>query len=394
MYVHMRAYTARRMDLQRFTDTVVRHLKRNARTRSAQCDRRVRELSRDVTRQSVVYSNEHSQDTYLPRDAGVSVEQHALNLSYRTAEWYAQHLSDQASVTSTKTAPSVVFLTEDPDLRIRSAQQEDDAAGCVQVLTLAEYIDLHFPAHQTAKDLLDSLILARETAELAAAAAAAAAANAAGSAAADGSLASSATRTTVDVSTGYAHYLPKATAVAGVKSGMFLKGTLRVSKHDSQNAAHVTLGNEHIQRKVSSDDVLVAGEIDRNRAVHGDSVVIELFPRSQWRRQAERAPPAAQTSPGAANGADASGGEDDSSTTLVPTGRVVCVLETRGWRTFVATLHESDAEGSGSKVMGVPMDGRIPKIRFATRDRRALAGKRIVLRIDAWPADSRLPRGQ
>jgi exoribonuclease R len=59
----------------------------------------------------------------------------------------------------------------------------------------------------------------------------------------------------------------------------------------------------------------------------------------------------------------------------------------------VATLHVNDAAGTGTKVMGVPMDARLPKVRFATRDRRALAAQRIVLKIDAWPADSRWPQG-
>ena len=167
-------------------------------------------------------------------------------------------------------------------------------------------------------------------------------------------------------------------------------GHRRVSKHDSQHEAYVTFGNVHIQRKVSSDDVLIAGEVDRNRAVHGDHVAIELFPRAQWRRRDNTASSAAHTSAGDRSAGEA-GVESDSD--LVPTGRVICVLETRGWRSFVATLHENDAEGTGSKVMGVPMDGRLPKIRFATRDRRALVGKRIVLRIDEWPADSKWPRG-
>ena len=30
-------------------------------------------------------------------------------------------------------------------------------------------------------------------------------------------------------------------------------------------------------------DILISGNSDRNRAVHGDSVVVELYPKSLWK---------------------------------------------------------------------------------------------------------------
>ena len=33
----------------------------------------------------------------------------------------------------------------------------------------------------------------------------------------------------------------------------------------------------------SGSDILVVGGKDRNRAVHGDEVVVDIFPKSQWR---------------------------------------------------------------------------------------------------------------
>lgn len=30
-------------------------------------------------------------------------------------------------------------------------------------------------------------------------------------------------------------------------------------------------------------DILIVGAKDRNRAIHGDEVVVEIYPRSQWR---------------------------------------------------------------------------------------------------------------
>lgn len=80
-------------------------------------------------------------------------------------------------------------------------------------------------------------------------------------------------------------------------------------------------------------------------------------------------------------------------TQVVRTGQVVAVLQ-RNWRAYVATLQEGEAERhGGSKVLAVPMDPRVPKIRFATSNKAVLAGQRLVLRIHAWPVASRWPEG-
>ena len=152
----------------------------------------------------------------------------ALNQAYRTAEWYAQHMLEQSTSSSSSspssisaTTPPVVFLTEDPDLRIRSAQEDDGEArndsgssgsGRVAVLTMSEYLDQWHPKHVTAQALLDSLILAKEAA---AEFAAVELEKAAVRSASGEPLTSTTTRMITDPSTRYVHYLPKATAVAG-----------------------------------------------------------------------------------------------------------------------------------------------------------------------------------
>jgi len=45
------------------------------------------------------------------------------------------------------------------------------------------------------------------------------------------------------------------------------------------------------------------------------------------------------------------------------------------------------------KVLTVPMDMKIPKIRIATRQANKLANSRIVVRIDSWSVNSQYPDG-
>jgi len=44
-------------------------------------------------------------------------------------------------------------------------------------------------------------------------------------------------------------------------------------------------------------------------------------------------------------------------------------------------------------VLIAPVDKRLPRIRISTRHRDSLVGKRIIVAADAWPVDSKWPRG-
>lgn len=50
------------------------------------------------------------------------------------------------------------------------------------------------------------------------------------------------------------------------------------------------------------------------------------------------------------------------------------------------------AGGGGARAVSVlvqPVDRRIPRVRITTRQRDALEGKRLIVAVDAWPADSK-----
>ena len=53
----------------------------------------------------------------------------------------------------------------------------------------------------------------------------------------------------------------------------------------------------------------------------------------------------------------------------------------------------ADTTGRPARVLCVPVDRRLPKIRIQTRQAPALADQRLVVAIDAWPADSPYPLG-
>ncbi|KAK2567887.1 DIS3-like exonuclease 1 [Acropora cervicornis] len=115
-------------------------------------------------------------------------------------------------------------------------------------------------------------------------------------------------------------------------------------------------------------DILVPGMANRNRAIHGDIVVVELLHQSQWKGR----------SISIRNGEEdrkPSSGEEESD--AMPTGRV----ETQ------------ETRKTSGKVVVVPWDYRIPKIRISTRQVDSLREERIVVRIDFWEVDSMYPSG-
>uniref|UniRef100_M4AH06 DIS3-like exonuclease 1 n=1 Tax=Xiphophorus maculatus TaxID=8083 RepID=M4AH06_XIPMA len=182
----------------------------------------------------------------------------------------------------------------------------------------------------------------------------------------------------------FPEHLPAQVLEAGIKSGRFVQGTLNVSKHRAQNEAFVTSDGLSSKSPLSAG-VLVAGSKSRNRAVHGDLVAVELLPRVEWRGKVTA------LSEGLA---DERSGDDDEIKPM-PT-RVVGILQ-RNWRDYVVTFPPRDAAQTQSRaaqrVLAVPWDRRIPKVRISTQQADALQDHRVVVRIDSWPSTSLYPNG-
>ena len=56
----------------------------------------------------------------------------------------------------------------------------------------------------------------------------------------------------------------------------------KVNKYNSANEAYVRRCGVSGKTKDNESDILIVGK-DRNRAIHGDTVVVELLPEAQWK---------------------------------------------------------------------------------------------------------------
>ena len=81
---------------------------------------------------------------------------------------------------------------------------------------------------------------------------------------------------------------------------------------------------------------------------------------------------------------------------VMTTGRVVGVLQ-RNWGSYIASLprEEEDSmdKAAGKRILVIPFNRKIPKIRIMTTQYRSLQGHRVKVRIDAWPVNSQYPQG-
>lgn len=74
-----------------------------------------------------------------------------------------------------------------------------------------------------------------------------------------------------------------------------------------------------------------------------------------------------------------------------PRGRVIGVIR-RNWRQLCGSIRTEVPTPAGI-AMFVPVNRRVPKVRIHTRQKEALAGKRIVVAVDSWNVHSAYPDG-
>eukprot|EP00808_Paulinella_micropora_P001439 g37203.t1 len=195
---------------------------------------------------------------------------------------------------------------------------------------------------------------------------------------------------------------------AGVKSGTFYRGHLRVHKFNSLNCATVDLGSGVLldvqtgalvskndsQPRESTSQVLIAGQLHRNRALHGDEVAVELLPRAEWTSLEQHSRLGSHSWD--ASGAKSATVRPAGSEALRPTGRVVGVWSAN-CHALVATLQQEAKEGRGTgkdkHLLMIPMDPRYPRVRVPAVRSKQLAGYRVLLQVDEWPAFSKYPHG-
>ncbi|KAM9318542.1 DIS3-like exonuclease 1 [Pholidichthys leucotaenia] len=304
---------------------------------------RLRSLVKDPRHDCVLFSNEFQEYSYCPREKGESQEKWQTRCVYSAAVWYYNHLAGMINV---------VMITEDKE----AVAEYNSLNFGVYVISVQDYLKNFWPELQAAHDLYSSIFQALQEKE------------------GEGT------------EKEFSEHLPAEVLEAGIKSGRYIQGTLKVNKYQAQNEAYITTDGLSNKSTESVWKVLVYGRKQRNRAVHGDEVVVELLPKTEWRGKV--------TALTEGQGEDRLG--EDSKSSPMPTGRVVGILQ-RNWRDYVVTFPVRDGSQSQSRnsqrILAIPWDRCIPKIRISTQQADALQEHRVVVRIDSWESTSLYPNG-
>uniref|UniRef100_T1IWQ4 DIS3-like exonuclease 1 n=1 Tax=Strigamia maritima TaxID=126957 RepID=T1IWQ4_STRMM len=297
---------------------------------------------RDKNNKCIYFPNEFSFFTFKHRNPNESCSHWQTRNIYSAAVWYYKHLGGNMPI---------VLVTENE----QTINEYQNKSVEVFVLSLGNYLttfwpnltavhELYFSLNASLTDNLDSKNDEKE----------------------------------------YVEYLPQEILQNGISTGKYHQGKLRVNKHHAHLEAFLSISSSDSKSKVS--DILIPGMKNRNRAIHGDVVVVELLPRTEWKGKIQTLNEGIK---------EKDNGESTQLTESKPSGKVVGILQ-QYWRNYVATV-PNDANCAsrrpGDSVLVIPYDYRIPKIRIFTRQIDTLINQRIIVRIDSWKVSSQYPNG-
>ncbi|XP_037390155.1 DIS3-like exonuclease 1 isoform X1 [Pygocentrus nattereri] len=304
---------------------------------------RLRALLKDPRHDCILFANEFQQYSYCPREKGETQEKWHTRCVYHAAVWYYNHLAGLRPV---------VMITEDEDAIKEYGSQNSG----VYVISTQEYLESFWPDLQAARELYASIAQALQE------------------------------RESEGAEKEYTEHLPAEVLEAGIKSGRYIQGTLSVNKHRAQHEAFVRFEGSSNKNTELNSDILISGGKHRNRAIHGDVVAVELLPHSEWKGRT--------TALTEGQGEERAG--EDTQSQPMPTGRVVGIVQ-RNWRDYVVTFPPREELKSQSrnsqKILVIPWDYRIPKIRISTQQAEALQDHRVIVRVDSWDSTSLYPNG-
>ena len=339
--------------------TVLEELK----NRSLPLYNRLIALTKSEEKRFYLFFNEFRAETYVRREEGESINDRNDKAVRRAAQWYAEHLPK-------KKCPAIAVLTDDRENRRKAI------AEGVTAMSLTDYVS----GLEDADRLLDMVSETRQSQE---------------SRAPQGELL-------------YPEYYTMSKMMTGIKAETLHKGIFHVSPYNYlEGTVHVPAFDKPL---------LILGRESSNRSVSGDSVVVEVLPKDQWKAASTKIveEETLDKNDNAENEEDEVVVTDKERKALQdevrkahisgaearaqPTARVVGVAK-RNWRQYVGTVDAGSAGTSASQgrrqqtVFLIPMDKRIPKIRIRTRQANELVGKRILATIDSWDRDTRYPVG-
>ncbi|VEU21265.1 DEKNAAC102143 [Brettanomyces naardenensis] len=331
------------------------------RNRSYPIYMRLRSLSKNEEKRFVVFHNEFKSATYLPRKKGETMNDYNDRLIRQSAKFYDEHLKSYGI--------STILLTGDRDNR------EKARADGIKAMTVPEYVSL-LPNSAELQDMLPSK---------------------------EGF-------STNYKEIKYPDYHSAARLIGGVRNGSLHQGIINVSSYNFLEGS--------ISVPSLPKPLLILGRENLNRAFNGDTVVVEILPKSKWRKPSTEIVDEEVINKNEvgddeeseviitdqerrilAQEAVKAQGTDDEQKKVVPTGRVVGIIK-RSWRLYVGQLSPNSVDknrvsgGNATKsCLVILMDRTLPKIRIRTRRAKELAGQRIVVAVDSWPGTSKFPEG-
>ena len=326
--------------------------------RNVSAHKRLRDMISDSAKKFFVFSNEHHRETFIEIRAGESANDRNDRAIRTAVQWYNKHLLDGGAggtrVEEGGEQTKVVLITNDRENKERAMELG------LPAFTVLEY----------AQSLTDSPGLVDRLANP-------------GEGTANGQKMGKIL---------FPEHLPLSVVQAGLKSGKYLQGTFQGSRQNYLEG--------HVNVPSMEKWVFVQGLQNLNRAVHEDTVAVELLPESEWSCPSGMVMKDAEDE--AKKGEeveDEEGGESRGNVVrktvdpsmLQPTGKVVGIIR-RNWRPYCGTLLPLSSM-KGTRHTFVPTERRIPRVRLETRQATSLLGKRIVVSIDAWPRSSRFPCG-
>lgn len=305
------------------------------------------------SKESVLFCNEHQIECFSSQQPHETAAQWKQRLFLQTVVWYSTHLE---MIGLSPHIKIIVVTNNIPYYRDHLKMVN------VEVSSLPDYLHCYWPKMATIHALYESLVaLQMKKME-------------------NGS------------ERGYEDHVSLDNIKQGTAEGRYITGTLRVNRYHPREEAFVTPGvifsssSESVLEDSSSRDILIPGMNLRNRAIHGDKVAIELLPTKEWKGKSRALP----SNPSSSVSHDKSCDMIDP----IPTGRVIGIIH-RTDREIVSSFPEEGFLGTGKteKVLVIPYDFRLPKIRLSTSLASQLRNHRIVVRIDKWEATSQYPDG-
>ncbi|KAF2312515.1 hypothetical protein GH714_034930 [Hevea brasiliensis] len=322
---------------------------------------RIRALCSNPARKFFVFSNEFHRDTYVQNMSGESPNDRNDRAIRVATRWYQSHLGDAAKV---------LLLTNDRENK-RKATEEGVSAETIEsyVKSLGQPALLDLLAQPASED-----VVMEEVEDL-----------------------RPSKRKVV-----YSEHKPMSEITAGLTSGIYHQGKLRVNRY---NPFEAYVGSESI-----GDEIVIYGRGNMNRAFDGDIVAVEILPQDQWREdgslsiadeddnddeEVHLVPNSADDAPRTMNPVSGGSASGKNHISGHPCGRVVGIIK-RNWHSYCGSLEPMRMPaGSGGLVYAlfVSKDRRIPKIRIQTRQLENLLDERIIVAVDSWDRQSRYPSG-